>query len=212
MLGAHPLLQVPALTWDARLAASAAAWASKCQFGPSHSPGVGENLGFGYARATDAISAWYKRVRPAQQPATQHATRHARKELTLLLTLLLPPPSLLQASLYDYAAPGWSSKTGLFTQIVWRDTKAVGCATNASCPWATHVCQYSPPGAAACAGAPGAGLLCVCLRRATLHAAAGAGVTRRQPHRPHRRLEAAGAAPYGAGASDHSSSGAQAWR
>jgi hypothetical protein len=49
-------------------------------------------------------------------------------------------------SKYDYNNPGWTSGSGLFTQMVWRSTKAVGCAVNPSCTWAMYVCHYSPPG------------------------------------------------------------------
>ncbi|WIA37933.1 hypothetical protein OEZ86_001310 [Tetradesmus obliquus] len=51
-----------------------------------------------------------------------------------------------QVSAYNFAQPGWSSDSGLFSQIVWKDTKAVGCAFNRACPWAMYVCHYSPPG------------------------------------------------------------------
>lgn len=53
---------------------------------------------------------------------------------------------MLQLSQYDFKNPGWSSGSGLFTQMVWRDTKAVGCAVNTACTWALYVCHYSPPG------------------------------------------------------------------
>jgi hypothetical protein len=49
-------------------------------------------------------------------------------------------------SKYDFNNPGWTSGSGLFTQMVWRSTKAVGCAVNLSCSWAMYVCHYSPPG------------------------------------------------------------------
>jgi hypothetical protein len=52
-----------------------------------------------------------------------------------------------QVSAYDFSKPGWSSNSGLFSQMVWRDTRAVGCAFNRACPWAMYVCHYSPPGA-----------------------------------------------------------------
>mmetsp|Transcript_8027 Transcript_8027/g.20596 ORF Transcript_8027/g.20596 Transcript_8027/m.20596 type:complete len:283 (+) Transcript_8027:204-1052(+) len=49
---------------------------------------------------------------------------------------------------YDYGNPGFTGGTGHFTQIVWKDTKRLGCAMG-YCPdvyggyW---VCQYDPPG------------------------------------------------------------------
>ncbi|KAL6761458.1 putative SCP-like extracellular protein [Haematococcus lacustris] len=49
---------------------------------------------------------------------------------------------------YRYSAPGYSSNTGHFTQMVWRDTKQLGCATAKSkCTSQTiYVCRYTPPG------------------------------------------------------------------
>ncbi len=58
-------IQVSALVWDEKLAASAQALAKTCQFAPSSTPGVGEALGFGYASFSDAVKAWYKQVRGA---------------------------------------------------------------------------------------------------------------------------------------------------
>jgi hypothetical protein len=53
---------------------------------------------------------------------------------------------------YDFDDPGFSSGTGHFTQIVWRDTDELGCAT-AVCPETgptpgrlIHVCHYAPFG------------------------------------------------------------------
>lgn len=56
----------------------------------------------------------------------------------------------LQVSRYDFSAPGWKSGSGLFTQMVWRNTKAIGCAANTACTWTMYVCHYSPPGALGC--------------------------------------------------------------
>lgn len=51
-----------------------------------------------------------------------------------------------QVASYSFSNPGWSAATGHFTQLVWRDTTAVGCATNSRCSMATYICQYSPGG------------------------------------------------------------------
>ncbi len=51
-----------------------------------------------------------------------------------------------ESALYDYTAPGYSSATGHFTNLVWADSAKVGCAINPSCEWTTYVCQFSPPG------------------------------------------------------------------
>ncbi|KAG0348559.1 hypothetical protein BG004_004804 [Podila humilis] len=45
---------------------------------------------------------------------------------------------------YDYKRPGFSMNTGHFTQVVWRDTKSVGCAKR-FCPksnWTIYICNY----------------------------------------------------------------------
>lgn len=52
----------------------------------------------------------------------------------------------MEKDLYDYAAGRFSLSTGHFTQLVWKDTNEVGCAT-AECPRGTFlVCEYSPQG------------------------------------------------------------------
>ncbi|KAF8884870.1 CAP domain-containing protein [Mucidula mucida] len=60
---------------------------------------------------------------------------------------------MAEASQYDYDKPGFSSTTGHFTQVVWKNTKSVTCAVG-QCPAGTIfraasqyvVCRYSPPG------------------------------------------------------------------
>lgn len=47
---------------------------------------------------------------------------------------------------YSYAAPQFSSDTGFFTQLVWRDTQRMGCAKYTACKYASFVCQFDPPG------------------------------------------------------------------
>lgn len=57
-----------------------------------------------------------------------------------------------ERKLYDFRKPtGFSEKTGHFTQMVWRDTKTVGCArikcgADTSAHGWYDVCEYSPPG------------------------------------------------------------------
>lgn len=51
-----------------------------------------------------------------------------------------------EVSSYNFDAPGWSSQTGHFTQLVWKSTTKVGCAYTTKCTWSTYVCQYSAPG------------------------------------------------------------------
>lgn len=55
---------------------------------------------------------------------------------------------------YDYANPGFSGKTGHFTQVVWKGTTQVGCGAatgeknfGGNIYTAVYVvCQYAPPG------------------------------------------------------------------
>ncbi|KAF9273432.1 hypothetical protein BGZ68_001522 [Mortierella alpina] len=53
-----------------------------------------------------------------------------------------------EAKFYNYGNPGFSMKTGHFTQVVWKGTKSVGCAKR-FCPnsnWTIYICNYAPPG------------------------------------------------------------------
>ncbi len=50
---------------------------------------------------------------------------------------------------YDYAKPGFSAKTGHFTQIVWKSTRELGCGQKNGCNTRipnVWVCHYDPPG------------------------------------------------------------------
>lgn len=59
-----------------------------------------------------------------------------------------------EAANYDYATNGCAGVCGHYTQIVWRNTTAVGCAIQkcttgspfSSGTWYFAVCDYSPPG------------------------------------------------------------------
>ncbi|KAF9384565.1 hypothetical protein CPB97_005561 [Podila verticillata] len=49
---------------------------------------------------------------------------------------------------YNYNNPGFSGATGHFTQVVWKDTKSVGCAKK-FCPgnnWTIYICNYQAAG------------------------------------------------------------------
>ena len=120
---------LPALEWDASLAATAAAWVAQCQNtdGNSildHNDGrsqghpfyVGENIyaSSGTATAMGAVSSW-----AAEKPR------------------------------YNPDTGACSGTCGHYTQIVWRTTRKVGCARG-SCPniqfGSTIVCNYGPGG------------------------------------------------------------------
>jgi len=48
---------------------------------------------------------------------------------------------------YHYSSPGFSMNTGHFTQVVWKDTKEIGCGSAKSAAGGTYVvCNYNPPG------------------------------------------------------------------
>ena len=53
-----------------------------------------------------------------------------------------------EINLYDFSHPGFSSGTGHFTQVVWKDTTKLGCAASKS--KSTNniyvVCNYNKPG------------------------------------------------------------------
>ena len=47
---------------------------------------------------------------------------------------------------YNFAAPGFSSKTGHFTQLVWRASTKLGCGRTMCPQGVTYVCRYAPGG------------------------------------------------------------------
>lgn len=47
---------------------------------------------------------------------------------------------------FDFSSGGFSMETGHFTQLVWADTRAVGCATSTCQDMDIWVCNYDPPG------------------------------------------------------------------
>jgi pathogenesis-related protein 1 len=121
----RPVPRLRDLTWSATVASSAQSWANQCIWKHPGGHGYGENLAAGTA-------GWYD------------------------------PPSLTGTWIdeyvhYDYVentcAPG--EVCGHYTQVVWRGTQQLGCATNictTSPPWGGAgnwlylVCRYSPPG------------------------------------------------------------------
>jgi pathogenesis-related protein 1 len=51
-----------------------------------------------------------------------------------------------ESSNYDYKSNRCHGVCGHYTQIVWRDTKEVGCAVGRGGAREVWVCEYSPPG------------------------------------------------------------------
>ncbi|EEQ84994.1 uncharacterized protein BDCG_08263 [Blastomyces dermatitidis ER-3] len=116
----------PALTWANNLASYAHTVASKCVFEHDTSVGgesYGQNIGYGI---------------PPQDIGK------------MITNMMYNDEAGLFAGMYGQANPDMSnfSKWGHFTQIVWKGTTVVGCAT-VKCSnhlrWNT-VCNYGPPG------------------------------------------------------------------
>ena len=51
-----------------------------------------------------------------------------------------------EVELYDFAGGGFSMETGHFTQVVWKETTAVGCGQRDCDGMTTWVCNYDPAG------------------------------------------------------------------
>jgi uncharacterized protein YkwD len=47
---------------------------------------------------------------------------------------------------FNFRSGGFSMKTGHFTQVVWRDTRQVGCGMSQCNGLDVWICQFSPPG------------------------------------------------------------------
>jgi len=53
-----------------------------------------------------------------------------------------------EVDIYNYGKPGFASSTGHFTQVIWKNTKQIGCGVS-KCYLGTvrlWVCRYSPQG------------------------------------------------------------------
>lgn len=125
----------PPLAWDAQLAAKAQAYADSCPTQHSMRGSAfrrssdGENIAWGQQHAEAAGHDWYEEVN-GQGPGGTYSK----------------PP-------YDFGQTTFSREHGHFTQVVWRETTAMGCGTKV-CPelfsgWgdaSVWVCQYNPGG------------------------------------------------------------------
>ncbi|MEA5619190.1 CAP family protein [Cronbergia sp. UHCC 0137] len=122
--------KVPALVLDTQLNTSAQQWAntlaSQGQFKHSGKSGVGENL-----------YIWMS----SSPTNTNTITSEADKAVNAWYNEIKD---------YNFQSPGFSSKTGHFTQVVWKSTSKLGCGI-ASGKYNNMyarfvVCQYTTPG------------------------------------------------------------------
>ena len=111
---------VPALTWSPQLAAEAQQWADACpQNGFKHSPGAWQSeTGYG-----ENLS-WGTNQTP------QGAVDSWYSEI----------------GKYNFAAPSYSNAVGHFTQLIWRNSKQLGCGMSVCQGFNYYVCRYSPTG------------------------------------------------------------------
>lgn len=119
-----PATPLPPLVWDESLAALARNWASTCPDGHRPNNDAGENMywsGGTAASADAAVASWSR-----------------------------------EAAYYDYRTgvcrrdgrANWAA-CGHYTQLVWRETRRVGCGVRTDCPGDFEnvvVCNYDPPG------------------------------------------------------------------
>lgn len=120
-----PSPALSALTWNAQAQAVAQAWADRCTW--SHNPAADNTWGENIHASTGEPS-------PAQVVSDWAA----------------------EVADYDYATNRCAAgkACGHYTQIVWRDTSSVGCASKrcavnspfGSGAWTFWVCDYAPPG------------------------------------------------------------------
>lgn len=118
---------LPPLTWNSDLAATAAAWVATCQSASGllldHNAGRSDGHPYYVGENIYASSG----AATGQQAVQAWAAEKAQ-----------------------YVYPnGYSAETGHYTQVVWRDTREVGCALG-DCPSlrysSTIVCDYGPGG------------------------------------------------------------------
>ena len=84
--------------------------------------------------------------------AFEHRTDHRYGENLLEASGFEPTPAQVvsawaeEAKDYQYSANSCSGVCGHYTQVVWRDTKAVGCAVGRDAAREIWVCNYAPYG------------------------------------------------------------------
>ncbi len=123
-----PSVPLPAMTWDATVAAAAQSWADQCNFS-HYTAGYGQNLYASTARSTSAA--------PTPQAVIDSWVGEAAD--------------------YNYSTNTCNSGAvcGHYTQVVWRNSTLLGCGItycttgspfSSSATWYNVVCDYSPPG------------------------------------------------------------------
>lgn len=122
-------LSLPELTWSDSLQAHAQVWANKLAAKGGHSlqhstigerPGEGENLWMGttgYFTYTQMVKMWGDEKQHFQYGTFPNVSKTGN----------------------------WA-QVGHYTQIIWKDTKQVGCAKATAGGNDILVCRYSPPG------------------------------------------------------------------
>lgn len=108
---------LPKLKWNRAAATAAASWARNCQFQHESQSKYGENL-YAVWGMSDVLRA------------LDNAARAWYEELKY----------------YRYDRAGFSMNTGHFTQVVWKNTKRLGCAAKQCGSMLLVVCRYDPPG------------------------------------------------------------------
>lgn len=123
---------VPAMTLDSTISASAQAWAEKMaaasDFNHENQDKYGENLYVAYTTASSMNTATL-----AQKAVTSWYNEIQK---------------------YSFSQPGFSSETGHFTQVVWKESIQLGCGaaqgktTKNGINYNAFyvVCRYNPPG------------------------------------------------------------------
>jgi len=111
---------VPALTWSSQLAAEAQQWADACPAnGFKHSPG-----------AWQSESGYGENLSWGTNQSAQGAVDNWYREI----------------SQYNFNAPAYSNAVGHFTQLIWRNSKQLGCGMSVCNGMNYWVCRYSPTG------------------------------------------------------------------
>jgi len=99
--------------------------------------------------AARAAQAWAERL--AHECTFKHSSSKYGENLWMGTAGAFGPEQVVdswysESKGYDYARPGFSMRTGHFTQLVWRATRRLGCGTATCKGNQIWVCNYEPPG------------------------------------------------------------------